>query len=51
MYATSSFFDQQIYTLLAPSGALIAIPTHTDPPAAAPTFSDHTGPQHWTFTF
>ena len=39
--------------LLAPSGALIAIPTYywsTHPPTP-PTFSDHTGPQHWTFTF
>ena len=44
------FFEFQ---LLAPSGALIAILTYywsttTHPP---PTFSDHTGPQHWTFTF
>ena len=23
----------------------------TDPPPAAPTFSDHTGPGYWTFTF
>ena len=36
--------------LLAPSGALIAIPTNYWS-APAPTFSDHTGPQHWTFTF
>ena len=39
------------FSKLAPSGALIAIPTYywsTTPP---PTFSDHTGPQHWTFTF
>ena len=34
--------------LLAPSGALIAIPTYLWP---TPTFSDHSGPQHWTFTF
>ena len=36
--------------LLARSGALIAIPTNYWS-APAPTFSDHTGPQHWTFTF
>ena len=38
--------------LLAPSGALIAIPTYYGPTSTStPTFSDHTGPQHWTFTF
>ena len=37
--------------LLAPSGALIAIPTYYWPTTTTPTFSDHTGPQHWTFTF
>ena len=36
-------------TLLAPSGALIAIPTCYW--SSTPTFSDHTGPQHRTFTF
>ena len=36
-----------LYKLLAPSGALIAIPTYYWPTA----FSDHTGPQYWTFTF
>ena len=36
--------------LLAPSGALIAIPTYYWP-STNPTFSDHTAPQHWTFTF
>ena len=39
----------QLSLLLAPSGALIAIPTYYWP--STPTFSDHTGPQHWTFTF
>ena len=38
------------FFLLAPSGALIAIPTYYWP-THPPTFSDHTGPQHWTFTF
>ena len=38
------------YIFLAPSGALIAIPTYYWP-STHPTFSDHTGPQHWTFTF
>ena len=37
--------------LLAPSGALITIPTYYWPSTTPPTFSDHTGPQHWTFTF
>ena len=37
-------------SLLAPSGALIAIPTYYWS-THHPTFSDHTGPQHWTFTF
>ena len=37
--------------LLAPSGALIAIPTYYWPAPPHPTCSDHTGPQHWTFTF
>ena len=37
------------FILLAPSGALIAIPTYYWPIPF--TFSDHTGPQHWTFTF
>ena len=40
---------QFFLTLLATSGALIAIPTYwptTDPAAAPPTFSDHTGPQY-----
>ena len=36
--------------LLAPSGALIAIPTYYWS-TSTPTFSDHTGNQHWTFTF
>ena len=36
--------------LLAPSGALIAILTYYWS-TTTPTFSDHTGPQHWTFTF
>ena len=43
----SFFFSLSL--LLAPSGALTAIPTYSDP--APTTFSDHTGPQHWTFTF
>ena len=34
---------------LAPSGALIAIPTCYW--SSTPTFSDHTRPQYWTFTF
>ena len=49
---TLIFARKSGYGLLTPSGALIAIPTYywsTPPPA--PTFSDNTGPQHWTFTF
>ena len=40
-------------SLLAPSGALITIPTYywSTTTTTHPTFSDHTGPQHWTFTF
>ena len=42
----------QIGWFLAPSGALIAIPTYYWPSSSThPTFSDHTGPQYWTFTF
>ena len=41
------------FLLLAPSGALIAIPTYywSTTSSSTPTFSDHIGPQHWTFTF
>ena len=52
-----SFWDYSIVRncymciLLAPSGALIAIPTYYWSTTHHPTFSDHTGPQHWTFTF
>ena len=51
------FWNSHIYIflflliLLAPSGALIAIPTYQWYSSSTPTFSDHTGPQHWTFTF
>ena len=43
-------YTSKKYDLLAPSGALIAIPTYYWS-APAPTFSDHTGPRPWTFTF
>ena len=43
-------YRTRVRSLLAPSGALIAIPTNYWS-ASAPTFSDLTGPQHWTFTF
>ena len=40
------------WCLLAPSGALIAIPTYYWPTTTTPpTFSDHTSPQHCSFTF
>ena len=41
---------REMIFLLAPSGALIAITTYYWP-TPPPTFSDHTGLQHWTFTF
>ena len=53
LYCQEAAEEESAVNLLAPSGALIAIPTYywptTTPPH--PTFSDHTGPQHWTFTF
>ena len=45
------FQNISLFPSLAPSGALIAIPTYYWSTTTHPTFSDHIGPQQWTFTF